>query len=80
MADQANSHVIHIAGTAENASPQQSPIVANKRRIVRYTLVVGGSGHHRFGSGTQGRFAANARLPFRLLIEEASGSVNGAQE
>ncbi len=38
------------------------------------------SGHHRFGSGTQERFAANARLLFRLLIEEASGSVNDAQE
>ena len=38
------------------------------------------SGHHQFGSGTQERFAANARLPFHLLIEEVSGSVNDAQE
>ena len=37
------------------------------------------SGHHRFGSDMQGRSAANAKLRFLRLIEEASDFASAAQ-
>ena len=38
------------------------------------------SGHRRYGSGMQAKFAANARLPFHPLIGEANGFARAARE
>jgi len=38
------------------------------------------SGHRRYDSGMQAKFAANARLPFHPLIEEANGFASAVQE
>ena len=70
----------HLSGTPENASGNSRLSWRTKGEYCVILSSWAASGHHQFGSGTQERFAANARLPFRLLIEEASGSVNDAQE
>ena len=79
--EQANSHVIHICPARPKTRPAKSRLLWRTKGEYSVILLPWvGSGRRQFGSGTQERFAANARLLFRLLIEEASGSVNDAQE
>ena len=79
--EQANSHVI-TAIRSSRASRMPRPCLLGEQTAKSWAILSSwvASGHHQFGSGTQERSAANARLPFHLLIEEASGFVNDAQE